>query len=112
MAIKINSQTDSKSRLPAYAKWPTRLLLSAAVATIVYAIIWLSSQFRNPPGWSWLALVLLLMTYLTFEVVTRVQLRLSALDMVRSETGNMILSMLGAILAGVLVYTFMFYGFK
>ena len=107
-----HSPSDLNSTLPHYVSWPTRVLLSVAVGIIVYAIIWLSSQFDNPPGWSWLALIILLMTYFTFEVVSRVQRWLSTRDLVGHESLNMVLSMLAAILAGVLTYTILFYGFK
>jgi len=82
------------------------------MACIVYSIIWVSSQFLEPPGIGWLALLLLFITYLTFEVVSRVQRKLSGSGFSTSETLNMIISMLGAIMAGVINYATLFYGFK
>jgi hypothetical protein len=101
-----------KPALPRYVGWPARILLSLVAGTIVYTIIWLSSQFRNPPGWSWLALLLLFITYLTYEVVSRVQQKLSSRNLVRHESLNMVFGMLLAILAGILTYSTLFYGFK
>lgn len=98
--------------LPRYIKLPTRVLLSSFVGMIVFTIIWLSSQFLEPPGLGWFIFLLLFMTYLTFEVVSRVQHKASTLELSPNETVNMVFSMFLGISAGVVCYTILFYGFK
>lgn len=97
---------------PRFLKLHARILLSAVVGMILFAIIWVSSQFLEAPGFGWFIWLLLFMSYLTFEVVSRVQRSLSARALSSNETLNMVMSMLVAILAGVACYCILFYGFK
>lgn len=92
--------------------WFSRIVLSVLVGLIVFAIIWVSSQFRNPPGMSWLMILLLVMAYVTFEVTSKLQHYLSDKLLLKNERMAVLASMLLAIAAGTLAYSLMFYGFK
>lgn len=47
----------------------SRLLISAIIAVILVAIIWVTSQFREPPDLHPLGLLVLVIVHLTFEVI-------------------------------------------
>lgn len=89
-----------------------QIILSVTMALIMYGVIWVSSQFKYPPGVGWTMILMLLITYLTFELVVIVQNRLMQKKLVAHLNGQRALAVLGSVLAGTAAYTAQFYVFK
>lgn len=89
-----------------------QLILTLVMAMIMYGVIWVSSQFRYPPGLGWSVILLLMITYATFEAVIRSQNKLMKRRLADSLSLQRVLAVAGSVVVGVLVYTILFYGFK
>ncbi len=89
-----------------------QLVLTLVMATIMYGVIWVSSQFRYPPGLGWSVILLLLITYVTFESVVRSQNKLMQRRLAKGPGLQRVLAVLGSVVVGMVVYMVLFYGFK
>lgn len=99
---------ESSPRLPI----GLQIILSVTMALIMYGVIWVSSQFRNPPGLGWTMILVLLITCITFEVVVRWQNRLMKKKLSANHNLQRALAVLGSVMAGTVAYSVQFYGFK
>ncbi len=96
---------------PPKLSWILRLGLSVLIGILVFGIIWISSKFRYPPGISFIALLWLLLIYLTLEVVVYTQKRLTK-EFSNSKRNKDLNVTLISIAAGTITYFIGFYIFK
>jgi sensor histidine kinase YesM len=89
-----------------------RIGLALFVAFLLLEILIIASDFREPPEFSWVSLLLLGNTYLCLESVIWTQNRLDLQLNWSPEVLNKALSFLLSIVVGTLVFFVLFYGFK
>ncbi len=99
---------ETLPRLP----YGLQIILSATMALIMYGVIWVSSQFKYPPGFGWSMILMLLITYLTFEAVVRCQNKLMERSLTKSLNWQRFFAVLGSVIAGIIAFTAQFYVFK
>ncbi len=93
--------------------WYIRILIAFGVSSILYLMIWVFSQFREPPGFNILMdTLLVLMAFVCMESI-----RLSQSMISKWHVGNIlfvknILVFVVPVLVGTLVYCVLFYFFK
>ena len=92
--------------------WFWRFGIAFIVSTLLFIMIWIFSRFKEPPGFNiFLNTLLLVMVFITLEVVRGVQRRL-LYQQKRFPVGRQLLVFAGSVLLGTLSYTVLFYGFK
>lgn len=90
----------------------SRLLISAIIAVILVAIIWATSQFREPPDMHPLGLLILVIVHLTFEMIFWFWKRYLGSDVFPHSRLSLFGISLGSILLGTISFAFLFYIFK
>ncbi len=75
-------------------------------------MIWITSQFREPPQFGFLTVIWILMVYLTFETVFSFQKSKRINQWFQKNTPSQVFILFGSILIGTLTYTLLFYCFK
>lgn len=75
-------------------------------------MIWITSQFREPPQFGFLTVIWILMVYLTFETVFSFQKSKRVNQWFQKNTSSQVFILFGSILIGTLTYTLLFYCFK
>ncbi len=89
-----------------------RLSIAACIAILLFIIIWISSNFREPPGIGWFSGLIILIAYTVFETVDWFQVKVAEKFHFRSHYLKQTFSLLGSIIAGTLCFLVLFYGFK
>lgn len=89
-----------------------RLAISLTIAAILITIIWVTSQFREPPRLNAMLVLLLAIIHATFELIFWMQNRFLAPGFDRLSTWQISKYTLFTIGAGAVFYTILFYGFK
>ncbi|SNR37495.1 sensor histidine kinase [Dokdonia pacifica] len=89
-----------------------RLLISLIISLILVAMIWITSQFKEPPQFGFLTVVWILMIYATFEVIFSFQKSKRIKAWFQKNMPFQVFILFGSILIGTIVYTLLFYGFK
>ncbi|MEL6969672.1 MAG: histidine kinase [Bacteroidota bacterium] len=90
----------------------SRLAVSTIVATILIAIIWVCSLFKEPPGWHPIVILLLAFMHLTFELVRWLFQRIFSSGFSRTNTLKVFWGCLLIIAIGSVFYSLLFYIFK
>ncbi|MEM9363207.1 MAG: histidine kinase [Bacteroidota bacterium] len=94
-------------------KWYARLGITLVVSTILFLIIWVFSQFREPPGFSILMnTLLLLIAYACFESIRLVQGKIVQWNFKSIPYLREASTFIGPVLVGTLTYCVLFYLFK
>lgn len=89
-----------------------RILLSVLIALMVGAIIWVSSQFKSPPGIDLLTFLWLFIAFITFEIVAKTQNKIVRLAPLKNSKFNSAASVSISIMTGMVGYSCLFYLFK
>ncbi|WP_299218067.1 histidine kinase [uncultured Aquimarina sp.] len=89
-----------------------RILISIAVSTIFVVLIWLTSQFKEPPEINFLTFVWFLIAHVTFEVICFFQKKMRNSKILQKNLIQQILFLLSSIAIGTLAYSLLFFGFK
>lgn len=94
-------------------KWYTRLFVAFVVSSILFLMIWVFSQFKEPPGFSVLMnSLLLLMAFVCLESIRFTQRSVLTWNFERIPYLKNALAFVAPVLVGTLVYTVLFYFFK
>jgi len=94
-------------------KWVWRFLLAILISSILMAMIWIFSMFREPPQRSLVFdSLLIFMAYICLETVSFFQLKLFKISGFKSQILNNAFSLIGSIISGTIVYVTLFYFYK
>lgn len=94
-------------------KWHVRLSIALVISSILFLMIWIFSQFREPPGFNLLMnSLLVLMAFICLESVWHTQQRLVHQKIKLSKNIKNALVFVVPVLVGTLIYSLLFYFFK
>lgn len=90
-----------------------RFLTALLVAALMMVMIWLFSNFKEPPEIDFLfTSLLILIAYACLETVRFIQLRLYKSSQFSINVINNVVSFIGSVIAGTIIYSILFYFFK
>ncbi len=94
-------------------KWYVRLSIALAVSSILFLMVWIFSQFKEPPGFNILMNSLLVfMAFICLESIRFTQLGLAKWNGGRVPLAKDALTFVVPVFVGTLVYSVLFYVFK
>ncbi len=104
---------ESKQMVKGQLKWYVRLFIALMISSLLFLMIWMFSQFREPPGFNLLMNTLLvLMAFVCLESVWHTQRRLFRQKIQRSPYLKNVLAFIIPVLVGTAIYSLCFYLFK
>ncbi|MEO0571496.1 MAG: histidine kinase [Bacteroidota bacterium] len=94
-------------------KWHVRLLIALVISSLLFLMIWMFSQFKEPPGFSLLMNTLLvLMAFICLEGVWHTQRKLFQQEFKNPPYFKNVLAFIVPVLVGTFIYSLLFYFFK
>lgn len=90
----------------------SRLIISMLIASLLMAIIWMTSQFKEPPTINAAALLWCAIVFATFESVIATFRFIARRQVKSSKAWQNAQLLVGSSFAGMLVYSILFYGFR
>lgn len=89
-----------------------RLSITVCITVLLFIIIWIASNFKEPPKVGWFSSLLILISYAVFETVHWFQIKVIKGQYFNSTYLKNTVLLFGSILAGTLCFLVLFYGFK